>query len=121
MPRRKTGIAPMTTMVDQIAINFGIFHRKNPEVYELFDRFARKMLRGSKHGAAKLIFERIRWHVTVDVITEDPPKLNNNFTALYARLWEERNPTHIGFFRKRERRTDTVDSTDFDLAEEDLL
>lgn len=63
------------------------FDRKNPHVWALFCRFAQQMIeRGHKTLSAKLIFERMRWEVMMT--TTDPSyKLNNNFTAYYARKW----------------------------------
>lgn len=103
-------------MTDQIQANFASFHAQNPIVYQLFDRYAREMLTAVGKGSAKLIFERIRWELTIKT-TMDAPKLNNNYTALYARLWEQNHPQHAGFFSKRVRRKHTIDSTEFDPEE----
>lgn len=87
---------------DQIDEDFWRFHGLNPEVYELFDRFARELIRaGHRHGSANLIFERIRWETAIDPNGGEPVKLNNNYRSRYARLWENRNPRHRGFFRTR--------------------
>ena len=104
-------------MTDKIAQNFAKFHQSNPHVYELFDRFTRQMMASSAVGSAKLIFERLRWELMLRTDTE-APKLNNNYTALYAREWEKRNPARKGFFKKRVRRKHTTDSTEFDEAAE---
>ena len=105
--------------MDRIAENFAEFHAENPQVFNLFDRFTRQAIAaGHKRGSAKQVFERIRWETAVykdDLIGR--LKLNNNMTALYARLWEERNPEHRGFFAKRKRRAHTFDSTEFAEAE----
>lgn len=101
-------------MTDRIAIDFEAFNIENPRVYELFDRFTRELIRaGREHGSAGLIAERIRWETTIDFDrSKQPPlKLNNNYWALYARLWESNNPQYKGFFHKRERRSVTVSST----------
>lgn len=101
-------------MTDKIAIDFEKFNIENPRVYELFDRFTRELIRaGRDTGSASQVTERIRWEATInfDRTKEPPLKVNNNYRALYARLWESNNPEHKGFFRKRERRSVTVNST----------
>lgn len=86
---------------DQINEDFWAFHRANPGVFAMFDRFARDLIRaGYARGSAKLIFERIRWETMFRA--SGPVKLNNNYTSRYARLWEYANPSHRGFFRTRE-------------------
>ena len=47
----------------------------------------------------KQIFEVIRWEY--DLKTTGDFKLNNNYTAWYARLVMERNPSLDGFFQLR--------------------
>lgn len=100
-------------MADQIQRDFEVFHRAHPEVFRLFSRFANQMLTARfKHGSAALIFERIRWETGVVMMDTESVKLNNNYRALYARLWEKNNPDHKGFFLKRKRRAHTVNSVE---------
>lgn len=96
---------------DLIQRNFERFHQDNPHVYALFDRFARELMARGQHGSAKLIFERIRWEMRITTATDQPVKLNNNYSSRYARLWERRNPHHEGFFRTRRLSEQTSDST----------
>lgn len=101
-------------MTDLIQIHFEEFHRKNPEVYRLWDRFTRRMIaRGFRHGSASLITERIRWETSVETDGE-PVKINNNYRSKYSRLWERNNPQHAGFFRKRELQPRSVNSMNVD-------
>ena len=105
-------------MTDRIKENFEDFHREHPEVADLFDRFALLSINaGRSHGSAGLIFERIRWEKYVKGL-EGIPRLNNNYRALYSRRFEKVNPQYKGFFRKRKRRSNTVDSTKFDEPED---
>jgi len=104
-------------MTDRIAENFEKFHAENPHVFEMFSRFAIEMWLRREHGSASLIFERMRWEFMLDT-GHDAPRLNNNYRALYAREWEGRNPNRRGFFRKRIRRANTIDSTAFDKTED---
>ncbi len=80
------------------------FHRENPRVYILFDRFTRSALgRGHKHISADMIMHRVRWETNV-VSSGDEFKVNNNWVAYYARLWMHENTEFEGFFRTRETR-----------------
>lgn len=105
--------------MDRIQADFERFHRDNPGVYRLFDRFTRRMIeRGFEHGSTSLIAERIRWETAVETHGE-PFKINNNYRSRYARLWERQNPDHAGFFRKRKLRKNSANSTNVDI--EDLI
>lgn len=85
---------------DEINAAFWAFHERHPEVYALFDRFTRELIKaGYQHGSAKAVCERLRWETSFQ--SEGPVKINNNFTSRYARLWEYHNPEHRGFFRTR--------------------
>ena len=81
------------------------FHKQHPEVWQLFVKFTFQMIdRGYRNYSAKAIFERIRWEkdsVGGDGVTS--VKLNNNYTAFYARRFAKAYPEHEGFFRTREQ------------------
>lgn len=97
-------------MTDTIARNFARFNADNPRVYEWFDYFTRQLIAsGHKNGSAKMVCERIRWETHVATVGT-PVKINNNYTAMYARMWMKYNPSHAGFFRLRARSEDTADS-----------
>lgn len=82
---------------------FERFHAENPEVYRMFCRIAAAYARkGHKYVSAKDIFEQIR--VKVDTRHEGLWKLNNNFTALYARLFMDQHPDYKPMFRTRMRK-----------------
>lgn len=89
------------TRTDQLLDAFERFHGENPIVWELFQKFTQAVIaRGSAHYSSKAIFERIRWHI--DIETEGSRvKLNNNFTAYYARMFHLAQPQYDGFFRNR--------------------
>ncbi len=106
--------------MDRIKADFATFFRRNPAVWGMFCRFALDMIRQRGKASAKAIWERLRWEVMishVDKEGEGPPRLNNNYTALYARKFEEAFPHHKGVFAKRKRRSNTVNSTAFDEEE----
>lgn len=81
------------------------FHRRHPEVWQLFVQFTFQMIdRGYKNYSVNAIFERIRWEkdsVGGDGLTSF--KLNNNYRAFYSRRFMRLHPEHAGFFRTREQ------------------
>jgi len=106
--------------MDQIQKNFEKFHRQNPYVYVLFDRFTRRMINvGLKNGSAALVTERIRWETAVETVTEQPVKLNNNYKARYARMWMNDHPEYPNYFRTRVLAIDSVDSVNIPEKEYD--
>lgn len=96
----------MTTLFDlpvktQLEKDFEQFDKENSKVWELFVKFAfRAINRGFKHYGAKTIFEAIRYHCDITT-TGSEFKLNNNYTAYYARKFHRTYPQHDGFFETR--------------------
>jgi hypothetical protein len=87
-----------------IEADFALFHEANPHVYDRLVRLARgwKRRRPGQHVGMKMLFEVLRWQVAME--TSDPSsdfKLNNNYTALYARLIMDREPDLDGLFETR--------------------
>lgn len=77
------------------------YHNANPQVYQMFERFALEaILSGRKNFGAGAIAERMRWYTAIETKGDDF-KICNDYRAFYARLFEEINPKHQGFFRKR--------------------
>ena len=84
--------------IQQAAYRFDV---ENPEVWELFKKFALQAMKsGREHYGAASIFERIRWHVEIET-RGGGFKLNNNFRAYYARKFNATFPHHVEFFRVR--------------------
>ncbi len=85
---------------------FQRFHAENPHVYERLKRLAfRLKVRGVERYGMKALWEVLRYEEAV--ATTAPAgsyRLNNNFTARYARLLMELEPDLHGFFELRERR-----------------
>lgn len=78
------------------------FHEANPHVYRLLRDEALKAKRaGLRRFGMKALFERLRWISQVETVG-DPYRLNNNYTAFYARLLMESEPALRGFFETRE-------------------
>lgn len=71
---------------------FNEFDQSNPEVWRMFQMFAHQMAeKGHQVLSSKLIFERMRWE-TMMRSTDPDYKLNNNYTAYYARKWNREFP-----------------------------
>ncbi len=69
-----------------LAERFTRYHAANPQVWEAFDRLARQAVGvGRTRLSAKLFFEVIRWETLVSA-RGDAFKVNNSFSAFYARL-----------------------------------
>lgn len=89
--------------IDPIEAAFWEFHRDNPQVYDALRRLALNLVeRGHEHYGIKALCEVVRYeHV---MATDDPAfKINNNYTALYARLLMKSEDRLSGFFETRER------------------
>lgn len=80
------------------------WHKENPHVYELFERFAFEAIgKGHDRLSAWLIVNRIRWETTVETNGGDF-KISNDFIAYYSRLFMHMHPEYDGFFRTKELR-----------------
>lgn len=81
---------------------FEQFHFDNPRVYVILVRLAREWIRltGRHKLGIKTLYERARWEIAL--ATSDPDfKLNNNYTAYYARLIMRRESDLAGLFDLR--------------------
>lgn len=84
---------------------FEEFHRANPHVYEAFKRFAREAQGKVARYSADAILHRIRWFSTIE--TNDPAwKLNDHWSAFYARKLLKDDPSFAGFFELRKAAAD---------------
>jgi len=93
----------MESRARQIYQRFVKFHMDNPRVWELFQRLAFDVLEaGFRRYAADAIFHRVRWEI--DIVTRgDMVKLNNDYTAYYARMFAAVYPQYAGLFKLRKR------------------
>jgi len=99
------------TRAEQIFAAFAEFHRANPSVWFLFEKYALEMASVRAHYSANAIFERLRFHLDLEIKQQgygEAVKLNNNFRALYARLFAVAHPEHAEFFRNRKRTSEAV-------------
>jgi len=71
---------------DRLAVAAYQWMVDNPRVMDLYERFALQALQSKKRFGVKLITERIRWELHIDVNAKsDDYKINNNHSAYIAR------------------------------------
>lgn len=92
----------LSTLPAEVRDEFLEFHRAHPEVWRLFERFALDAARSGRRIGAKAIAERIRWETVIEQRGEF--KLNNNHTAIYARIFAEKYPAMGDVFEFRTMR-----------------
>lgn len=86
------------------------YHAANPQVWDLFKRFALEAAGKRKRFSAQMIFERIRWYSQIET-SGDVYKVNNNYRPDYARMFLVEYPQYKDLFSLRERRVaDIVDT-----------
>lgn len=92
-------------MDDRIAIQFEQFHTAHPWVYRRLKDLALAIKQtGRDHYGMKALFEVLRFEHALETTKADGLKLNNNYTALYARKLGQEVPELEHFFHYRERR-----------------
>lgn len=80
------------------------FDELNPHVNDMIVKIAFELKRrGFKRAGMKMIFERLRWLWAMQTQGEDY-KLNNNYTAFYARKVMREHQELEGFFKTRVQR-----------------
>lgn len=83
---------------------FRAFHEANPHVYTNLRALALEMhdARPRERIGMKYLFEILRWHYKTETTRpEHEFRLNNNFTAYYARALMEGEPRLAGAFELR--------------------
>ncbi len=81
------------------AEKFKVYHRKNPHIYEAFEKLSLQVSKTRSNFAVRNIFGKLRWDSAIR--GDDNFKINENYSAYYGRLFEHRNPHLNGFFRKK--------------------
>jgi len=92
-----------------IEARFLIHHLNNPDVYQLFKKFAYQVKNGSfERYGCNAICERIRWHIDVELNTEESFKMPSEYVSLYARMMMLSDPNLRDFFHTRRLRIDSI-------------
>ena len=103
------------TRLDEMREQVNEFHNQNQDVWRLFCGFTFDLIGlGYKNYSAKAVFERIRWEKDTGGDGVNQFKLNNNYTAFYARRFMKVYPEHDGFFRTREQISEAKEATQLD-------
>ncbi len=91
---------------------FRLFHFENPDVFDLFEKFARQAkASGRGRFGAFMIGNRIRWYTQVEVVGDDY-KINNNYLPYWARLLMLKyEDDFAGFFELRSMLVEISDKT----------
>ena len=93
-------------MDDSLKRKWWEWHKQNPHVYELFEKFTLDAIsKGHDRLSAWLIVNRIRWETAVETRGDDF-KISNDFIAYYARLFMHNHPRYEGFFKTKQLRRD---------------
>ena len=96
----------VTTAYENLDAAFMDFHARNPVVYATLVRLARYAKgRGLRRIGIRMLYERMRWEITVETDTPnaaEPFKLNDHHTARYARLIMLREADLADLFEIRE-------------------
>ena len=92
---------------DEIEAAARRFVKLNPDVWQLFLRFTFELIgAGREHYSSDAVLHRIRWYTAVET-SGDEFKVNNNFSAVFARWFHDAYPERAGFFRTRARTSST--------------
>ena len=86
---------------DKGKINFLIFHRENPEIYQSFKNAAFKRIyeESTKKIGGQNIIELIRWGF--DQHGKKHVPINNDHVAYYTRIFQQENPKYAKYFEVR--------------------
>ena len=96
-------------MMAEVSTKFMDYHTENPHIWEAFERFAWQAINsGRTRLSADLIINRLRWETMLTSIGEDY-KINDHYSADYARIFIEKYPQHREFFKLRNRKVKCVE------------
>jgi hypothetical protein len=100
------------TRREEMRLAAASFHAEYPEVWELFVRFTLEKIRqGFKHYGAKAVMERVRWESDYGANGIVKFKVNDHYTAFYARRFTRVYPQYVGFFRNRIQKSHDAPAT----------
>jgi hypothetical protein len=101
----------MRTAHTKLDEEFRAFHAANPDVYTELVRLARKAkAKGKTRLSMRMLWEALRYNLTLAIEGDGEYRLNNNHVARYARLVVEQEPDLAGLFELRGVKVDDEDS-----------
>lgn len=88
----------MSLDVDKTKCRWWAWHKKNPQVWVLFQKFTFEAIRSGRTNYSHwAVVSRIRWET--DIITKGNAfKISNDFIGYYARYFIHSYPEHKDFF-----------------------
>lgn len=98
-----TKIVPVGKKRGTIAERFQEFHKLNGHVYVALVMLAREFREktGRRHIGMKMLWEKLRYEFGIRTSGESDYSLNNDYTALYARLIMQQEADLAGAFETR--------------------
>jgi len=100
-------IEPTYTSAASWAEKFEQFHATNPHVARALEALAAQWLAYHQKVGVKALVEVLRWEYGIRT-RGDVMKLNNSFTAYYARLLIDRHPEWVDAIDTRQSQADRV-------------
>tara|TARA_R110000744_G_scaffold136983_2_gene247317 strand:- start:606 stop:1001 length:396 start_codon:yes stop_codon:yes gene_type:complete len=89
-------------MKKDLLTDFIAYHNRNPDIYRLFIKYAGEVSgAGRSNYSARIIIERIRWHMAVETKSIDEFKINDHHVPFYARMFMYDHPEMENFFELR--------------------
>jgi len=108
----------MKDRYDELKEAFLRYHKKNPDVLKLFEKFTFELIEaGHEHGSTAMIIERIRWETRInpEYKYRDEFKISNNHKPFYARVFMGMHPEHDGFFKLNKMFSKGKPATGFEM------
>lgn len=89
-----------------LAESFRDFDEKNPHVWRLFERCALELASRGLTFGSKAVYEDMRWEMQFGTTEADEGsfKLNNNYTAFYARKFQAAYPQFAELVKTRKQK-----------------
>jgi len=85
---------------------FTKFNLENPHVYNAFENEAFKAInKGRKKISSDMILEYLRWQILLET-NDNSFKINNSYSAYFARFFIEKYPAYKDLFNLRKLRSE---------------
>ena len=93
----------MDSIMTPLRQAFEDYDHANPHIWDLFVQFATEIRVNHSHFSADAVLHRIRWEVATTTTEYEAGsyKINNNYSAFYARKLMGADSSFAGFFHTR--------------------
>jgi hypothetical protein len=101
--RVATNTTELKAALSKASINaaFQRFHRNNPQVLAKLIELAEIAQRGGRYVGIRMLWEVMRWDLTIKTDAGEDFKLNDHYTSRYVRLIQSERPDLAEMFRTR--------------------